>query len=365
MTTDFDRLGTLTESAATVGAPEVGWIVATFLSGIYTFLHFRWVTRHQWRASKITKGVVWTVFVLNCGFFGLIVTEQLFWTSTVPRLCAKRLLSGWQFEGVPPLFIGLVPVPVQTLLTFRAARFIPQRNLRYAFIGVLLLFILFGVVVSCFMCASFLLSWDHHGDSVGPFDYTVSLACQQWANAVIDLTISVSLASSLKKRVAGFSHSTDSLLMRLARNALQTATYTAVLALAGAVTASISHALQDWRWTFVPYCFSLPLPFSYGISLFTTLATRQTIEAHVGAAVSDTVPQLKFSHSDSGQHRVGGKKGGRRWSRRSSAREAKEKGKQGVWVQREEVQTVERDEDDPVRSEKGERESRAGTDEIV
>ncbi|GAA5874367.1 hypothetical protein JCM8547_005381 [Rhodosporidiobolus lusitaniae] len=362
---DAGRIATLEEAAAMVGAPECGWLVSQYLAGLYTILHFQWVMRHQKRASKTVTGVVWLVFALCSVFLGLIMTEQLHWTISNDRT-ARHLFLGWRFEAFTPFFLGLVPAPVQSLLTWRASSFIRNQLWRNFFRLAVAVIILFGLTSSCLMCASVLLGWDGFDPTVGPFDYTVAFACQQWANAFIDLLISFTLAISLRKRIAGFSHSTDSLLRRLARNALQTASYTAVLALCGAITASISHAVDDWRFTYVPYTFALPLPFCYSISLFTTLATRQTIEAHVSAPVMTGAPR-----SSPRQRGLGGPERldlGRRGEKRSidglSERYARRSNKGGVWVEREEVQTIERDEE-PIRSEKMGRLSQAGTDEIV
>lgn len=57
-----------------------------------------------------------------------------------------------------------------------------------------------------------------------------------WASATADIALSIALYVNLRSRIAGFNMKTDHAIQSLINVALKTASYTAVVALAGAIT---------------------------------------------------------------------------------------------------------------------------------
>ncbi|GAA5877377.1 hypothetical protein JCM8547_003013 [Rhodosporidiobolus lusitaniae] len=269
------------ESNSLLGAPALGWHAQVLLYGVFAATHCNYVTSSMYkRIAWQVKATLGCVFIWCTIYTGLIIAENWMWTTTVNR-SLEHILSGESWESVPPMVAQFVASPVQVLLVIRTFTFIRRPILRYTFGIALAVLILFGFTMGVLICAANMLYFYGNIDDIYPLDFNNCLAITLWTNAVIDLAISISLALTLKQRVAGFNERTDGLLKRLIRNALQTASYTTVLCIAGAATAS-AFSDQNPRFTFLSYAFFCPLPACYGLSLFTTLSTRKTIDDYIG-----------------------------------------------------------------------------------
>ncbi|GAA5842061.1 hypothetical protein JCM11251_002001 [Rhodosporidiobolus azoricus] len=277
-------IATALQSASLLGPPAAGWSAAILLYGIYLVIHFQYTASDMYK--KVLPGVRWTlwaVFVLLSTYIGMTIAEQMLWTITTDRTLGN-IIDGTRYESFPPLIAGLVAAPVQSLLMIRTATLIRRRFFRYTFFAIMTAAILLGATFAILICAINLLLFEGKDDAIYPLDFNTCLGAWMWTGAGIDTIISISLALTLKQRVAGFSEKTDGLLKRLIRNALQTASYTAILAVVGATLASI-FSDSDPRFTFLSYGFWTPLPPLYGLSLYTTLSTRRTVDEYIGGSV--------------------------------------------------------------------------------
>lgn len=70
-------------------------------------------------------------------------------------------------------------------------------------------------------------------DNIAPFSYNTATAMWLWPAAIADILISACLWSTLRQRIQGYDHRTDSLLRMLMHTTLKTAAYTSIMALAG------------------------------------------------------------------------------------------------------------------------------------
>ncbi|GAA6004143.1 hypothetical protein JCM10207_002450 [Rhodosporidiobolus poonsookiae] len=273
-------LATQEQATGLILPPVLGWQAATFLYGIYCILHVQYVTSPLYkRILWPVKVALWVVFVLLLAYEVIINYEHAMWTVTQDRTL-EHLRAGWEFESYPPLLSGLVAAPVQTILMLRTASLLRRSSVRWAFICWTSTLILLTLTASILVCATNIMSF--HGEYLMSFNN--ALAMKLWASAGTDVTISVALALTLKQRVAGFSEKTDSLLHKLIQSALQTAAYTAIIAIAGA-TVSVAYKDSNTRYAYINYAFWAPLPACYGISLYTTLSTRRTVEEYIGSSL--------------------------------------------------------------------------------
>ncbi|GAA5903344.1 hypothetical protein JCM6882_008141 [Rhodosporidiobolus microsporus] len=283
-TSNENRLATPLESAGLLGPPAAGWSAAILLYGVYLVIHFNYTRSEMYgKALPVVRWTLWAVFVLLGVYTGMTIAEQMLWTITTDRT-VTFIIDGTRYESFPPLLGGLVAAPVQALLMARTAALIRRRLVRYAFFALMTGAILLGVAFAILVCAANLLIFDNAIDRLSPLDFNSTLGAWMWTTAGVDITVSISLALTLKQRVAGFSERTDGLLHRLIQSALQTAAYTSILAVVGAAVATV-YSDSNPRFTFLSYAFWTPLPACYGLSLYTTLSTRRTVEEYIGSSV--------------------------------------------------------------------------------
>ncbi|GAA5983525.1 hypothetical protein JCM11641_005838 [Rhodosporidiobolus odoratus] len=281
----LDHVATSLESAGLLAPSSAGWQLAMVLYGMYLVVHGRYVSGRLYKKAMVrVKALLWVVFVLLTCYIGLIYAEQIQWTTATNRNVVF-LLNGTPFESFPPLFGGFVAAPVQTLLMLRTAALLPKNRIfgRYLFLLVIGLGILLALGGAVATCAINLTYFYGNYDSL-KIDFNAALSLWLWTSCIIDVLISAALACTLKQRVAGFNEQTDGLLKRLIQSAMQTAAYTSVLALVGAITATVFSEASP-RFAFVNYAFWAPLPCCYGLSLYTTLSTRRTVEEYIGSSI--------------------------------------------------------------------------------
>ncbi|GAA5903318.1 hypothetical protein JCM6882_008134 [Rhodosporidiobolus microsporus] len=314
------------QSAATLGPCAIGWEAALLLYGVYLVVHTQYVrsaaySRIRWQV----KTVLWAVCFFLTAHTGLMVAELTFWTTNSTHRKYGHVLTGFRFESFPPLAAGLVAAPVQTLLMLRTASLLKNSALRWTFLIWTSLAILFGLTSAILACAVNLYYFEHGGVNVPGLSWSRAMAMLLWANASTDVLVFILLTMTLKHRIAGFDPNMDGLVTRLVVSGLQTAIYTAVFSVAGAVLSAI---FGDWSvYGSVAYAFWSQLPACYGISLYTTLSTRRTVEEYI--ATSIPLPGAKehdlFPASDSIRRSETGKKrdeefgvglGGRRGEKR-------------------------------------------------
>ncbi|GAA5844794.1 hypothetical protein JCM11251_002280 [Rhodosporidiobolus azoricus] len=261
-TTIYNQFATPYQIELFQGPATAGRISALILYGGYLILHAQYVTSPLYRRSSwAVKTVLWAVFAFLLGHMGLVIAGVALYT-ILNRYTYLHLRLGYKFESFMPLTAALVAAPVQGLLAIRAAALLRTNLIRIA------LCIVFGTAI-VFSLVSGILT------TVMNF-----WAMFLWSATGIDILISLALAITLKARVAGFSAKTDGLLHKLIVSALQTASYTAVLSLVGAACSAAFNDISPY--VNIPAAFWTQLPVCYGISLYTTLSTRRTVEGDIG-----------------------------------------------------------------------------------
>ncbi|GAA6023253.1 hypothetical protein JCM10207_005224 [Rhodosporidiobolus poonsookiae] len=271
--------GTSTQSTELLLGVSLGCQVALVLYGIYLVLHGRYVCSSMYKkALRPVKVTLWAVFVLLTGYMGLAVAEITAWTITTDRTLA-HLYAGWVFELFPNLIGGMVGVVTQSFLMYRAASLFRSRTIRWVFLGVTS-FLIFASFVLCILAfANNMLFFDNK-----PFiipNYNIITTTWLFTLSFIDLLISISLAATLQQRVEGFNLNADALLRRLAITAIQTASYTCILSFCGAILSAVFRT-DSTRYA-IGFAFFYPVPCCYGLSLYTTLSARQTVERYIGS----------------------------------------------------------------------------------
>lgn len=127
------------------------------------------------------------------------------------------------------------------------------------------------------------------------------------------MLLSLALYIQLSRRKHGFNTSTDSMISALIRVALRTASYTAFVALTGAIISSIIPSKNSSVFlsvyldsppdslayrvnlTNLSAVFFLPLPTLYSLSLFTTLSSRETVRTQLSNSGRQPTPHLSTS----------------------------------------------------------------------
>ncbi|GAA5826987.1 hypothetical protein JCM11251_002196 [Rhodosporidiobolus azoricus] len=278
-----------TATAALLGPTSAGSQVALVLYGLYLSLHVRYVSTEAYRRLLVrVKSTLWVVFALLTAYTVLLFVDSTYWTTTTHRTTTE-IHDGWTVDVILPLLAACVQLPVQAILTLRAAVLIHRRWVRNLFLGALALCIVVSFVGGVLSCVSGLL-YDR-GDVAGlsPLDFNYSIVIWLAASAVVDIAISTTLARTLRQRIGAFDEQKDSLLRKVVIVGYQTMAYTTILAVAGAVTAAATQT-ADPTFSYVDWAFWLPLPACYGLSLYTTLSIRRTPEHYLTTSTASTLP---------------------------------------------------------------------------
>ncbi|GAA6023256.1 hypothetical protein JCM10207_005225 [Rhodosporidiobolus poonsookiae] len=276
---DDSQRATFTQSTQLLLGVSLGCQVALVLYGIYLVLHGRYVCSSMYKkALRPVKVTLWAVFVLLTGYMGLCIAEITTWTITTDRRL-ERLYGGYEFESYPGFIGGFIGNAVQVFLMLRAASLFRNRTMRWLFLGVTSFLILFSFTGAILNFANNMLFYDNKPYIV--VNFNIITTTWFFSLAAIDLLISVSLAATLKQRIGGFNANTDALLRRLAITALQTASYTCLLTFVGAVLSAV-YRTSSTQYA-IGYAFFYPIPCCYGLSLYTTLSARQTVERYIGS----------------------------------------------------------------------------------
>ncbi|BGP36262.1 hypothetical protein JCM10449v2_000160 [Rhodotorula kratochvilovae] len=228
--------------------------------------------------SRVTKAALVVLFVLNAAYTAFNF-DALYKASATQRRTIDELATGPPEWNMLPLLGGLIAAISQTLLTLRAGAFITNRKIRWAFYGSLLLLIL-GTLVGSLAACTIGFIWVTGGIDWQPqLGWNTSIAIWMWVSAVADLSISIAFAISLRRRMHGFNLQTDSLLKRLIWYSVRTASYTAIVAIGGAVAASIFRD-SDVAYTNLSVAFVMPMGALYGLAVFTTTtSSRRAVQS--------------------------------------------------------------------------------------
>ncbi|GAA6023259.1 hypothetical protein JCM10207_005226 [Rhodosporidiobolus poonsookiae] len=284
---DSSRPATALESARLLAPLIAGAQAALGLYGVYVVLHGRYVASSLYRTAIVpVKVTVWLVFALLTLYIGLMVAEIMVWTITTDRSFGS-LNSGFVFEMYIPVASTWVAAVVQVFLMIRCAALLRARPLRYVFLTLTSAVILLALT-SCMLSFANL---ELYFKGKGSFLENYNILNSMWiaGNAAVDVAISVTLAITLQKQIAGFNARTDGILRSLVRTTLRTASYTAVLAVISAILFGAYSDDSDYHT--VAFAFWYPVPCCYGLSLYTTLSTRRILKGKYDSSLPTQAPR--------------------------------------------------------------------------
>ncbi|GAA5844638.1 hypothetical protein JCM9279_002866 [Rhodotorula babjevae] len=286
------------DTIALLAPSAVGAQVFFILYGLYIAQHARYGTGPSYRRlSAPVRATLWLTCALTTAYGAVIFADTVYWTVTTER-SPDRILVGVKIDAVVPLFDAFVAVPVQILLAIRATILIQRTAVRRAFLVVTTLAILVSLTGAILSCAVNLMYIYDTVDRVS-LSYNAPTAIWLWSAAIADVLISACLWSTLRQRIQGYDHRTDSLLRTLMHTTLKTAAYTSVMAVAGAAVASATN--DGGVYSLVTWAFFVPLPACYALSLYTTMSSRKEIEHYLCPTPTPTTPSIH--HSVHSQHR--------------------------------------------------------------
>ncbi|BGP17961.1 hypothetical protein JCM10213v2_006009 [Rhodosporidiobolus nylandii] len=240
----------------------VGWAVQYAHSELF---------QHDAPRRRWLLGAVVAICTVQAGFnFALLYH----WTTTQGR-AAENLVHPTVLDAIQPLSVSLLGPLVQAFLARRAIGLLLSPVTKW------LAGIFFAVVISCeFVAAVFniVISLMFHANELGGTllrlaTYNLATGIWLWFAAIADVGVTVLLCVVLNRRIAGFSSTTDGKLRRLCWLAVQSASYTAILAVGGALAAYAAPA-DDLLVSSIPYAFWYLLPSCYPLALLTALSSR-------------------------------------------------------------------------------------------
>ncbi|GAA5898349.1 hypothetical protein JCM6882_000134 [Rhodosporidiobolus microsporus] len=209
----------------------------------------------------------------GCNFY------LLFKWSTHQERDAYVILEPSRVNALQPLSAGLLGATVQSFLASRAIGLLTKRwskRLATAFFTVSifleLFFSLFNVVLNQLFHDGMLSD-----TLIKLVTYSAISGIWLWFAAITDVGVTVVLCVVLRKRIAGFNESTDNKLRTLCWLAVQSASYTAVFALAGAISAYATPF--NLLYSSIPFAFWYLLPSCYVLALITALCSRLILGA--------------------------------------------------------------------------------------
>ncbi|KPV76816.1 uncharacterized protein RHOBADRAFT_42026 [Rhodotorula graminis WP1] len=283
---DYDVMGPLApqDIATAVLAPYLtGLVVQLLLSGLYfgLFLSSR---RELGQHARKVKAVSWIVCALVLCCVGM-ACEEMVDTGVSQDRDTNTLFAGPPQSNVLPILGGLTGAVCQAFLMVRAAALFQSRTVRLIFYVVTSAAILLPLAgAALFSAMGFLITQGKRA----PLEYFTAEAIWLWSSAAADLLISLALAHTLHRRIAGFNARTDGVLWRLIIVALQTAAYTSVVSIVGAAVATALEKSSNILTSTAAFAFWLPLPALHAISLYTTLSSRRHVQTQLNASFLTT-----------------------------------------------------------------------------
>ncbi|GAA5821191.1 hypothetical protein JCM3770_005244, partial [Rhodotorula araucariae] len=228
-----------------------GLVVQVLLIGVWLGLFASYAQHDLVKHARAVKAVSWVVFALVLCCLG-VACEEIVDTAVSQNRTANALLEGPPQSNVLPILTGLTGAVCQAFLMVRAAALAPSRTTRWAFYAVTGAAILLALTgAALFSAAGFYIS-THEAFAI---NYSTAEAIWLWSSASADLLISLALAYTLQKRIAGFNARTDGVLRRLSVVALQTAAYTSIISIAGAAVATAFEGSDDFHTSAVGFAF--------------------------------------------------------------------------------------------------------------
>ncbi|ORY80231.1 hypothetical protein BCR35DRAFT_304411 [Leucosporidium creatinivorum] len=242
----------------------VGWQIQLLLFGLclsmfYDYLQSEIYVRH----SKKMKASLWGIIALLC-MTSLLSAEELCYFGVWQKRTFLDIVTAHWPSGIEPILTAFVGSWVQVLLTLRAAAFFPRDWRRIAFLLVNFSLIFVAIFGACCVGAIGWLFTYGNPDNALPLTFYNSTIVWLFATAGVDVAISAGLAVQVRKRladagVAGWAFKS------LITTALQTAAYTALFAVGGAVAVIAALATGNTPST-IDSCWAFWLPCHHSTS---------------------------------------------------------------------------------------------------
>ncbi|KAL8278124.1 hypothetical protein RQP46_009448 [Phenoliferia psychrophenolica] len=255
----------------------VGWGIALIAYGIVLASFVRYLQSSFYpRDSKWKKALTWGVVILNTGCAVQIMENTFYW-STLQRRNTTNLEQYNNWGLVSPILSGIIAFTVQGVYAFRSYKLFETAVAKTVFV----FFISLGMIGG--IAGSFMLAVLTHMSVIGtienalPITFPICSGIWLWCSAFVDITNTATLCILLRRRVKGWSSETDNMVKSIVVLAVETAMYTSLFALIGAVLSISWHPSTDLTADY-PAAFWIPLPSLYAVSLFTTMTSRDKMQ---------------------------------------------------------------------------------------
>ncbi|KAM0752665.1 hypothetical protein T439DRAFT_323281 [Meredithblackwellia eburnea MCA 4105] len=257
-------------ASALTGPILAGHLTNILLYGflLSTFLNFS--KTPAWRSmSRLHRTVLLLVLALDTVEVGFGVNDILYFGTNVSPSFAV-FAQGTLPECYEPLITALIAALCQLVLALRALKITESVYIRYACIvvfgSIVLLETLWAIFLTYFSVAY------HDGNynaAIGKLGLTQALYLWMWFAAGADSIITASYITIIIRKMKGQSDTARSITKLIIKGAIQSASYTAILALATAISTQVT-ANGGPMVYIIPYAFWLPLSSLYALSLFAT-----------------------------------------------------------------------------------------------
>ncbi|GAA5930381.1 hypothetical protein JCM3775_004374 [Rhodotorula graminis] len=262
-----------------IGPLATGYLLEVVLYGSFGTVFLSYCisgdfARLPGRANRITLAVLFGLVTVTT-----VLTADALWKLAVAQTrTIDEIIAGPTESCLLTLFGGLTGSLTQVALARRAGAFIDSLKIRwafYTFIAALVGASLFGSIAATVI--GFIWAVEEP-DFINTLNWSTSIAIWLWSSAVADCAICGTLGWALRRRVAGFNSRTDGLLKCLAWLSVRSASYTAIVAVGGAIAGSLYRDTVI-EWSNLSVAFWAPMPPLYGFAFFsTTSASRRAVQ---------------------------------------------------------------------------------------
>lgn len=255
-----------------LGPPAVGWTVQMMaFGGLVTYACSYLSSTAFSRDGPRLRWLLCTVLFLCTAQTG-VTFFSIFHYMTNQGRSAEVLYGQTIGDAISTIPVGFEGALVQGYLTHRASGLFEARWAKVLF----LMFTWAGIMCGLFGSVGYavLSFYDRAGrvDEALPLTFQNVTGAWLWACSVVDITITACLGIQLSKKLGSVNSMTNSILLRLISVAVESASYTSVVALMGAILA----------FSFPPpslasqaaAAFYGPLASCYAFALLHTLSTR-------------------------------------------------------------------------------------------
>ncbi|GAA6031334.1 hypothetical protein JCM8097_005606 [Rhodosporidiobolus ruineniae] len=272
--TGISNIASQQYSTGVLGPCVLGWSLQIALWGATLAWAASYVRSDLFKRDPLRRKLLLLAAVGLCTTQAVLNFCLLFYWTTTQQRAAEDLVRPTVLDALQPLSVAFLGPMVQAFLAKRAIRLLVARWAKWTAT------ILFSVVIALeFIAAVFnviISLFFHEGKLQGVLlrlaTFNLASGIWLWFAAIADVGVTALLIVVLRKRIAGFNPKTDGILRALSWLAIQSASYTAFFAVAGAIAAY--SAPQSYLASSAPYPLWYVLAGLYPIALLTTLSSR-------------------------------------------------------------------------------------------